>query len=120
MSKMSLLFAAALILCGSAVALRAEAPAGGQSEEATQEILISTIRANRKAMVAVNLQLTDDEAVKFWPVYDRYQKESNAVADRLVALVEDYTASFGDMSNDKDPPASVFSVSTNTVLSNSR
>jgi len=101
MSKMSLLFAAALILGGSAVALRAEAPAGGQSEEATQEILISTIRANRKAMVAVNLQLTDDEAVKFWPVYDRYQKESNAVGDRLVALVEDYTASFADMSNDK-------------------
>ena len=29
---------------------------------------------------------------KFWPVYDRYQGELNAVHDRLVKVIEDYTA----------------------------
>jgi hypothetical protein len=102
MSKIRLLLAATLILVVSAPAVRAQPPAGEQSAAETDlTILLSAIRANRKAMVAVNLQLTDDEAAKFWPVYDRYQKEINALGDRLVALIEDYTASFGNMSDDK-------------------
>ena len=101
MSKIRLLLAAALILSGSATILRAAAPAGEQPADTNLTILLDAIRANRKAMVAVNLQLTDAEAAEFWPVYDRYQKEINAVGDRLVALIADYTASFSDMSNDK-------------------
>jgi hypothetical protein len=58
-------------------------------------------RANRKALVAVNLQLTDDEAGKFGPSYDRYQKESNAVGDRLLAVIKDYSDSFPNISDDK-------------------
>ena len=101
MSKIRLLLAAALILSGSATILRAAAPAGEQPADTNLTILLDAIRANRKAMVAVNLQLTDAEAAEFWPVYDRYQKEMDAVGDRLLALIEDYTASFSDMSNDK-------------------
>jgi hypothetical protein len=101
MSKIRLLVAAAFILGGSAAALHADSPAVEQPGDTNLTILLDAIRANRKAMVAVNLQLTDDEAAKFWPVYDRYQKEINAVGDRLVALIADYTASFTDMSNDK-------------------
>lgn len=100
MSKLSCLLAAAVILGSSATIVRAETPAD-PAVEADLSVLLDTIRANRKEMVAVNLQLTDDEAAKFWPVYDRYQKESSAIGDRLVALVEDYTANFSDMSNDK-------------------
>jgi len=36
-------------------------------------VLLDTIRANRKALVKVNLGLSPEEAAKFWPVYDRYQ-----------------------------------------------
>jgi hypothetical protein len=95
------LLAVAMVLGLSAGVLHAEPPDTGTAEETDLSILLDAIRANRKAMVAINLQLTDDEAPKFWPVYDRYRKEMNAVADRLVALIEDYTASFGDMSNEK-------------------
>ena len=49
----------------------------------------------------VNLILTDEEAKQFWPVYDRYQKEINAVGDRLIGVIQDYTANFSDLSNDK-------------------
>lgn len=99
MSKLSCLLAAAVILGSSAAIVRAETPAD-RAVEADLSVLLDTIRANRKEMVAVNLQLTDDEAAKFWPVYDRYQKEMSAVAERLVALIEDYTTSFGEMAND--------------------
>ncbi len=64
-------------------------------------VLLDTIRANRKALVAVNLELSAEEAGKFWPLYERYQNEINAIGDRVAALIDDYTASFHDLSNEK-------------------
>jgi hypothetical protein len=69
--------------------------------QAEQRILLDTIRANRKAFVAVNLDLSPVEAEKFWPLYDRYQKEINVIGDRVVAIVDEYTATFRDLPNDK-------------------
>ena len=73
---------ASLIVGVSAPALRAEQPAPAAAAEANLEVLLDAIRSNRKALVAANLRLTDEEAAKFWPVYDRYQKEINADGDR--------------------------------------
>jgi hypothetical protein len=63
--------------------------------------LLNAIRANRKAMVATNLTLSDAEAAAFWPVYDRYEKEMNALGDRLVSVIQDYSANFKGLANDK-------------------
>jgi hypothetical protein len=52
-------------------------------------------------MVAVNLGLTQEESAAFWPIYDRYQQEVNAVGDRLVALIQDYAANFRGLSDEK-------------------
>jgi len=101
MSKLRLLLAAALMLGAPAAALRAEKPRAGQASEANLDLLLNAIRSNRKALVAVNLALTDDEAARFWPVYDRYQKEINAIGDRLTTVIQDYTASFHDLSDEK-------------------
>jgi hypothetical protein len=100
MSNSRLLLAATLacVLSGTAGA------ADSGSVDATQaepRVLLDTIRANRKALVAVNLELSPQEAEKFWPLYDRYQKEVGASGDRVVAIIEDYTASFHDLSDDK-------------------
>jgi hypothetical protein len=101
MLKIRLLLAAAVILVLSAGALRAAQPPTVQAAEANLDVLVHAIQSNRKALVAVNLKLTDDEAAKFWPVYDRYQKEINAIGDRLVGVIQDYTANFSDLSNEK-------------------
>ena len=69
--------------------------------EAQPGVLLETIRANRQALVAVNLDLSPEEAGKFWPLYDRYQKEISAIGDRVVAIVDEYTATFRNLSNDK-------------------
>jgi hypothetical protein len=100
MSKIRLLLASALILGLSATAGRAAQPRG-EAAQANLDVLINAIRANRKALVAVNLKLTDDEAAKFWPVYDRYQKDLNAIGDRLVGVIQDYGAHFRDLADDK-------------------
>lgn len=102
MSKIRVVLAVSLILSVSTAGLvRAEAPAQGKAEEATLDVLLSAIRANRKALVAANLNLTDDEAAKFWPIYDRYQKEIVTVGDRGLAVIQDYIASYKDASDEK-------------------
>jgi len=87
-------------MLSSSVAYAADTGAADVAQ-AQPGVLLDTIRANRKALVAVNLDLSPEEADKFWPLYDRYQKESSAIGDRVVAIVDDYTASFRDLSNDK-------------------
>ena len=73
----------------------------GEATNANLDILRDTIRANKKALVAVNLTLSAAEAAQFWPVYDRYQKELDGVNDRLLKVIDDYTTSFHDLSNEK-------------------
>ncbi len=75
--------------------------AAGEADEAELEILLATIQANKKALVAVNLELDDAEAKAFWPVYDRYEGELSSVSNRLIDLIEDYTANFATMSDEK-------------------
>ena len=38
------------------------------------EILRQKIKADKKLVIAENLQLTDAEGKTFWPVYSAYQK----------------------------------------------
>jgi hypothetical protein len=84
-----------------ALAILAAPGRAGEAAKANQEILGDTIRANKKALVAVNLRLTDEEAARFWPVYDRYQQDLAGVQDRLVKVIEDYKASFRNLSDEK-------------------
>lgn len=94
------LILALMMLTVSVTARAAETP-GVVANESTLDVLANAIRANRKAMVATNLLFSDAEAAAFWPVYDRYEKEMSALGDRLVSLVQDYSASFKGLSNDK-------------------
>ena len=99
MLRAHLLLATMLICCATTAAVPAVQAAGPEPTDIN--LLTNTIRANRKALIDVNLTLTSEEAGKFWPLYDRYQKEMAAVNERIAALVEDYIAHFKDLSNDK-------------------
>ena len=101
MSKIRLVLVAAVILGLSAVTLRAAPPPTGQAKATKLDVLVDAIRSNRKAMVAANLKLSDEEAAKFWPIYDRYQQELSATGDRMLAIINDYIAHFSDLSNEK-------------------
>jgi hypothetical protein len=101
MSKIHLLVAATLVLVLSTAAIRAAQPGDTEAAKTDLQMLLETIRVNRKALVAANLNLSGEESARFWPVYDRYQLEIGAIGDRLAALIEDYTANFRDLSNDK-------------------
>jgi len=83
------------------LALAAGPVRAGEADEASIQILRDTLRTNKKAFVAVNLALSDAEAQAFWPVYDRYQKDLGAVQERLLQVIEAYSANFGHMTDEE-------------------
>ncbi len=101
LSNTRLFLAASLACMLSGAVVQAADTGAADAPQAQPGVLLDTIRANRRALVAVNLELSPQEAEEFWPLYDRYQKEINAIGDRVVAIVEDYTASFRDLPDDK-------------------
>jgi Spy/CpxP family protein refolding chaperone len=52
------------------------------------------IQANRADMMAKNLSLTAEQAAKFWPVYEAYQKEQNVVMDEHLKGIQRFIESF--------------------------
>jgi hypothetical protein len=96
-TKETTMFTARILLI---VTMLFAAPAlAGDSADANLDILRSTIRANKKALVAVNLTLTDAESSQFWPLYDRYEADLKSVNDRLVKLIEDYTTHYRELTD---------------------
>jgi uncharacterized membrane-anchored protein YhcB (DUF1043 family) len=65
------------------------------------QIVLEKIRADKKLLVAENMQLTEAEAKAFWPVYDQYQDELFLLRARTAKLIKDYADAYEKMTNDK-------------------
>ncbi len=79
------------------------APLMAQSAGTTNmDILRQKIKADKKLVVAQNLNLTDAEGTAFWPVYDAYQKELQQINQRLAAGILAYADAYnkGPVTND--------------------
>ena len=64
------------------------------------QILREKIRADKKLLVAENMQLTEAEAKAFWPVYNQYQDELFLLRARTVKLIKDFADAYEKMGND--------------------
>ena len=66
-------------------------PAFAQDKPASNmEILREKIKADKKLVVAANMDLTETEAKGFWPVYDAYQADLQTLNERLGKLIVRY------------------------------
>ena len=66
-------------------------PALAQDKPANNmEILRQKIKADKKLLVAANMDLTESEAKGFWPVYDAYQADLQVLNERIGKLVVRY------------------------------
>jgi Spy/CpxP family protein refolding chaperone len=64
------------LLCAWLVLAAPTAIAEGSAADATDmQALRASVRADKKALVASTLNLTQAEAKKFWPIYDAYQRD---------------------------------------------
>lgn len=54
------------------------------------QILRDKLKADKKLLVASNMELTESEAKGFWPIYDEYQKELQKINQRLGKVLESF------------------------------
>ena len=83
-----------ILVLGSVLAL----PALAQTRNDV-EITRADIQADRKALVADNLPLTDAQGAAFWPVYQEYRGEMSKIGDRAVKLVTDYAKGYDTLTD---------------------
>jgi hypothetical protein len=65
------------------------------------DLMRKDLRSKRKQLIASNLQMTDLEATKFWPVYDQYLSELIGINDKKFGLIQDYADNFGKLTNEQ-------------------
>jgi len=63
------------------------------------QLVLEKIRADKKLLVAENMQLTEAEAKAFWPIYDRYQDELFLIRVRTAKLIKDYSDAYETMTD---------------------
>ena len=65
------------------------APQGGAQDKPADnmQILRDKIRADKKLVVATNMELTESEAKGFWPIYEQYQKDLQKINQRVANLL---------------------------------
>jgi hypothetical protein len=87
--KKTLGIAVAIVLFGVAqVGAAQDKPADNM------QILRDKIKADKKLVVATNMELTESEAKGFWPIYEQYQKDLQKINQRIVKLQESYADDF--------------------------
>jgi hypothetical protein len=104
MNKLLAVLAASLPLH----AMAAEPAPGAQTASytaptASQEEAISQFRndlmADRADVMAKGLKMTADEAAKFWPLFEGFQKEQSAIVETQVKALKDYADQFKTLSD---------------------
>jgi len=92
---MKRLLAAALLL--------AVVPGARSMAQTTSDIEVerAQLATERKAIVAANLPMSEQESTAFWPVYEQYRNTMREVGDRRVKLIKDYAAAYQNLTDDQ-------------------
>ena len=70
-----------------------------QSVRADEQIILSQIMTDKRAVYAQAMRLTDEESRAFWPIYDEYEAKVKKIDDRFIQLVDDYAAKYSTMTD---------------------
>ena len=95
-SRAQALFASTLL-----AALAFAAPAAAQTRTDEKELTKSVITTERQAIIAANLNLTEEQAKVFWPLFREYGTEMDAITDRKIHLIEDYARKYVGLTDEE-------------------
>jgi hypothetical protein len=96
-------FLSAVLACVLAFALSPAFAQGKPAAADNMQILRDKLKADKKLVVAANMELTEAESKAFWPVYDDYQKELAKINTRTGDLIKAYAKEYnaGSLTDDK-------------------
>ena len=91
------LLAGALLACSPVPLLAQETKQA--SPTGSLDALRDAVRSDKRGLVERNLQLTPEEAKRFWPIYDAQQREQDKITQRLNRSIVEYVNQESTMSD---------------------
>jgi hypothetical protein len=86
--------------------------AQSKSADTDLQILRDKVKADKRLVVSVNMDLNEEERKLFWPIYDAYQKDLQAINDRLVKAIVEYANAYNKNTMTDEQATNL----TNTVI----
>ncbi len=99
MRRFAILVLALTILSLAATITRAQSGTSESQPRSQQQLDIAAARAQRKAIVGQNMDLTDAQAKSFWPLYDDYEARMDKIEDRHIREIKSYVNSYKNLSD---------------------
>jgi hypothetical protein len=65
------------------------------------ELLRADVKTKKTAILTELMQLSDEQAEKFWPIYRDYDYELQALNDRKLAGIQEYAKNYQSMTDQK-------------------
>ncbi|MDR4495427.1 MAG: hypothetical protein AB7P17_10045 [Nitrospirales bacterium] len=72
------------------------------AQNTNMQILIDKVKADKKLLIASNMDLTDQESKNFWPLYDGYQKDLEQLNRHLGEIIDEYAQAYNKNSVSDD------------------
>jgi Spy/CpxP family protein refolding chaperone len=95
-------------LAQNSASAKKDAAKGSSASDASQpspddfiELLRKDVRSQKKQIIAENMDLSEAEAERFWPVYDQYAAELSRIYDTKIALLNDYAENYSSMTGEQ-------------------
>jgi len=80
-------------------------PTATESQEtnirAYVELLRADVKTKKTAILTEIMQLNDEQAEKFWPIYREYDFDLQALNDRKLAGIQEYAKNYQNMTDEK-------------------
>ena len=65
------------------------------------ELLRKDLKKDKVSILTEIMEFSPEEAAKFWPVYNNYDKELTKLADERIAFIRMYAENYGSLSDEK-------------------
>ena len=75
--------------------------ASAQTDQDLIEVARAVVSADRKTVVVAAMELTDDEAKDFWPLYRDYRSAMDKITDERMKLMLDYAKLYPNVPEDQ-------------------
>jgi len=75
--------------------------AKAQTEADIWELVKSDLKIEYKAILAQNMNFSEEEAVIFWPIFNEYMTKKGANLDKTMKLLEDYATNYESFTDEK-------------------
>jgi len=65
------------------------------------QIIRDAAKVNKKLIISDNMNLTEEEAKNFWPVYDEYQKALSTLYERTGKAIKGFAEKYNSLSDEE-------------------